>query len=103
MAHPTARVGDIPFSSWYQVDMGVLNGLAGRFAVVDAESERSNSKFANKRFSDIGQEGPDRGLILTIQVENALHMSTWDDQRMAVRDGESISDRERGFALCHDS
>jgi hypothetical protein len=103
MTHATARVGDISFSSWYQVDMGVLNGLAGRFAVVYADCERGDSEFAHERFPDLSNEGPDRSLILTIQVENALHMNTGDDQCMAVRDRECISDCERGFAMTHNS
>ena len=73
------------------MDMSVGDGLSGGLAVVDSNIEAIGPKFLGDVCPDPGDEGPDVGLFVGVQAEDAGDVAAGDDEHVAVGDGEFVS------------
>lgn len=77
----------------------MLDGLAGRGAVVDADGESVGAEGGLELGAEPGEEGEEAGLLGRGAVEDAGGVAAGDDQGVAASYGEGVGDREgvRGF------
>ena len=75
------------------MDMGVHYRLPGCLAVVEADVEPIGLELGAERGTHLGHEPPHRRLFLVGQLEQAGNVLLWDDERVALGQGESVKER----------
>lgn len=72
------------------------NRLSRGFAVIDANVEAGRRELLLDHVPNLGDELPDLVLFVPAQVEDAGHVSTGHDQRVAVSKWEGVVEADCG-------
>jgi hypothetical protein len=72
--------------------VSVANGLARSLAFIDADVKPVWSIFLLQQLARLADQRPNLHQLIFRQVKEQLDVPLWNDQRVTIRDGESIKD-----------